>query len=209
LRLTISRYYTPSGRSIQKPYSLGGDEKYDLDYEKRLKSGEMFNGDSIKQNKKLNYKTDAGRVVYGGGGIVPDVFVPRDTSQMSNYLYQLWSTSSIRAYALNYAVQNKNSLEKMPFNQFLNNFQITEQMLSELNATAKSNGVKMKETEYAKSKSFIKYQLKAYIARQVWQKKASSGLNNEYYQVMKPTDETLVKALQVFDKAVMLSNLKN
>lgn len=200
LRLTISRYYTPSGRSIQKPYSLGGDEKYDQDYAKRLKNGEMFNADSIKQNKKMTYKTDNGRLVYGGGGIMPDVFVARDTTQMSNYLYQLWSTSSIRAYAFKYALTHKASLEKQDFNVFLKTFVVNETMLNEMVKTATENGVKLKESEYQRSKPLIKYQIKAYIARQIWQKKANSGLNNEYYQVMNPTDETLMKALALMPK---------
>ncbi|MFN8358069.1 MAG: S41 family peptidase [Spirosomataceae bacterium] len=205
MRLTISRYYTPSGRSIQKPYLLGDDKEYDHDYEKRLKSGEFYNADSVKINKKLAYKTAGGRMVYGGGGIIPDVFVSRDTSYFSNYLIQLMSKNIIREYAFNYAQDNKASLEKQKFADFLKGFTTTDAMLGEMIKMAEKSGTKLNEKEWTRSKNYVKALTKAYIARQLWNKKANNGLNNEFYQVMSNTDETFQKALKQFDKADKLA----
>jgi carboxyl-terminal processing protease len=205
LRLTISRYFTPSGRSIQKPYTLGHSEEYGKDFEHRVKAGEMFNQDSIKINKKLMYKTNAGRTVYGGGGIMPDVFIAKDTSLMSSYLYQLFARNIIREYTFKYVVDNKDKLEKQDIKTFNKTFQVTDKMLEGLTAMATVAGVKMKDTEYNRSKPYIKAQTKAYIARQLWKKQATDGLNNEYYIVMSSIDETLQKALKLFDKAAIIA----
>ncbi|MFZ9504430.1 MAG: S41 family peptidase, partial [Cyclobacteriaceae bacterium] len=105
LRLTISRYYTPSGRSIQKPY--GEDFAYAEDLDNRFKRGEFFHADSIKFNDSLRYKTVGGRSVYGGGGIMPDYFVPLDTTQNLSLLNELYASTTIQEYSLQYAEQNR------------------------------------------------------------------------------------------------------
>ncbi|HTH54677.1 MAG TPA: S41 family peptidase, partial [Cyclobacteriaceae bacterium] len=108
IRLTISRYYTPSGRSIQKPYV--DMDAYDKDIIKRYKHGEFFHADSIHFNDSLKYHTLNGRTVYGGGGIMPDYFVPMDTSHSSRYFTELFNANCIREYAFNYAEENKSRL---------------------------------------------------------------------------------------------------
>ena len=206
LRLTISRYYTPSGRSIQKPYLMGHEEDYEKDYDTRIKSGELFVQDSIKFNEKLKYRTIGGRVVYGGGGITPDVFVARDTTYFTKYLSELWGKNIIREYALNYSTEQQEILSKMSFKDFNKQFVVTDEMMQAVKALAKQTKVTYNEKEFQRSAQYIKLQIKAYIARNIWSKKvANSGLNNEYYQVMSLIDETFQKAIRQFDKAEKLA----
>ena len=208
LRLTISRYYTPSGRSIQKPYELGKGEDYSLDLSHRYESGELFNADSIKFDKSKVYKTDGGRIVYGGGGITPDIFVPKDTLLNSKYLFELYSKNIIREYALRYANENQKKLEKQPFKEFLTDFEISDAMLSELVKDASKSGIKPNEKELVLSKPLITSQTKAIIARYVWGRKQKSGLNNEVFQVLNPTDNVYAQAVQLFNQAAQLEKGK-
>ena len=204
LRLTISRYYTPSGRSIQKPYQKGELEEYESDYKKRGESGEFFVADSIKNNPKLQFRTDGGRVVYGGGGITPDVFVARDTSLFTNYLYELSAKNILREFALETVSKNRKQLEKMPFADFLKTYEVSDSDLKTIVADANSAEVKWNEKEFNRSKPYIRLQVKAFMARQIYQKKERDGLNNEFYQVMAATDNALQKALRSFDQAEQL-----
>lgn len=208
LRLTISRYYTPSGRSIQKPYELGKGEDYSLDLSHRYESGELFNADSIKFDKTKIYKTDGGRIVYGGGGITPDIFVPKDTLLNSKYLFELYSKNIIREYALRYANENKKKLEKQSFNDFLTSFQISDAMLGEMVKDASKAGIKPNEKELRHSKSLITSQTKAIIGRYVWGRKQKNGLNNEVFQVLNPTDNVYQQAVQLFSQAAQLEKGK-
>ncbi len=204
LRLTISRYFTPSGRSIQKPYVMGKGEDYSQDLSHRYESGELFSADSIKFDKEKVYKTDGGRTVYGGGGITPDFFVPRDTLSNSKYLYELYAKNIIREYALRYANENLSKLEKQPFNEFLNSFQVTDGMLTELVKDAAKAGIKPNEKELKVSKPVIVSQTKAIIARHVWGRKQKTGLSNEIYQVINPSDNVFQRAIQLFGQAAQL-----
>ncbi|WP_353722579.1 S41 family peptidase [Dyadobacter sp. 676] len=204
LRLTISRYYTPSGRSIQKPYELGKGEDYSQDLAHRYESGELFNADSIKFDKSKVYKTDGGRIVYGGGGITPDIFVPKDTLLNSKYLFELYSKNIIREYALRYANENQKRLEKQPFKEFLKSFQVTDAMVAELVKDASKAGIKPNEKELNLSKPLITSQTKAIIGRYVWGRKQKSGLNNEVFQVLNPTDNVYRQAVQLFSQAAQL-----
>lgn len=205
LRLTISRYYTPSGRSIQKPYTMGDGETYEKDLKNRFSHGELFVADSIKNNPKLQFRTDGGRTVYGGGGITPDVFVPRDTSMMTPYLYELFAKNIVRDYALSYVSQNKKQLEKQSFPEFLKVFSANEADLNEIVKHATTDGIKFNEKEYSRSKPYIRTYLKATIGRYAYQKREKGGLNNEFYQVMSTLDEGLQKALTLFDEAEKLA----
>lgn len=204
LRLTISRYYTPSGRSIQKPYELGKGEDYSQDLAHRYESGELFNVDSIKFDKTKVYKTDGGRVVYGGGGITPDIFVAKDTLMNSKYLFELYSKNIIREYALRYANENQKKLEKQPFKEYLKSFQVSDAMLAELVKDASKAGIKPNERELNLSKSLITSQTKAIIGRYVWGRKQKSGLNNEVFQVLNPSDNVYQQAVQLFNQAAQL-----
>ncbi|TAF73599.1 MAG: S41 family peptidase [Bacteroidetes bacterium] len=194
LRLTISRYYTPSGRSIQKPYSKGDGDSYEMDLSNRYKKGEFFNQDSIKFDKKLQFKTSKGRTVYGGGGIMPDYFVPRDTSMLTAYLGELYNKGIIREYTLEYIFANKKELEKMPFETFKKTFDITDAMLKDLIAMGEKEGAKFVEKDYNRSKEYIKNQVKSLIARGVWK-------NEGFYSIYLEKDEVFLQAMKLFDKA--------
>ncbi|WP_138479482.1 S41 family peptidase [Dyadobacter bucti] len=208
LRLTISRYFTPSGRSIQKPYELGKGEDYSQDLSHRYESGELFNADSIKFDKSKVYKTDGGRTVYGGGGITPDVFVPKDTLLNSKYLFELYSKNIIREYALRFANENQKKLEKQSFQEYLKSFEVSDAMLAELVKDASKAGIKPNEKELNLSRPVIIAQTKAIVGRYVWGRKQKSGLNNEVFQVLNPTDNVYQQAVQLFSQAAQLEKGK-
>lgn len=194
LRLTISRYYTPSGRSIQKVYEGGKLDDYYKEYYERYQNGEMYSSDSIKFNDSLAYKTDKGRIVYGGGGIMPDAFVPLDTAGNSLYLNRLFSTNSIQEYTVKYAQENREKLEGMGYEQFKASFNVNDQMLKDLVATAEANKLKFNEKQFNQSKRLLKQLTKAYIARGVWD-------NEGFYPIFNEQDEIYRRAIQLMDEA--------
>jgi len=206
LRLTISRYYTPSGRSIQKPYVVGQEGDYEKDLEQRSKRGEYYIADSIKNNPTLKFKTDAGRVVYGGGGITPDYFIPRDSSWQTPYLIKLYGKNIIREFAMEYTNDNRAKLEKMSFAEFNRTVTIDEEQMSRLVKTAAADGIKFNEKEYNRSQNYIRTQIKALVARSIFQKKNKGGQNNEFFQVIGESDDTYQKALKLFDRAGKLES---
>lgn len=206
LRLTISRYYTPSGRSIQKHYVPGQEGDYEKDMEQRSKRGEYYIADSIKNDPKLKFKTDGGRVVYGGGGITPDYFIPRDSSWQTPYLIKLFNKNLIREYAVEYANANRKRLEKLPFAEFDRTVTLDDTFMNRLTKEAASEGVPFNQKEYNRSKEYIRTQIKALVARYVYQKNNKAGLNNEYFQVISEADDTYQKALQLFDRADKLEH---
>ncbi|GAB3571703.1 S41 family peptidase [Spirosoma luteolum] len=206
LRLTISRYYTPSGRSIQKPYVMGQEGDYEKDLELRSKRGEYYIADSIRNDPKLKFKTDHGRIVYGGGGITPDYFIPRDSTWQTNYLMQLFSKNIIREYAMEYTNENRKKLEKMTFAEFDKNVTIDDAQLSRLLNAANGEGIRFNEKEYLRSKNYIRTQIKALVARTIFQKGNKGGQNNEYFRVANASDDTYRKALQLFDRADRLQH---
>lgn len=201
LRLTISRYYTPSGRSIQKPYVMGQEGDYEKDLELRSKRGEYYIADSIRNDPKLKFKTDHGRIVYGGGGITPDYFIPRDSTWQTNYLIQLYSKNIVREFAMEYANENRKRLEKMLFAEFDKSVIITDQQMNKLLDDATAEGIRFNEKEYLRSRNYIRNQIKALVARSIYQKGNKAGQNNEFFQVVNNTDDTYKKALQLFDRA--------
>ncbi|GAB4038761.1 S41 family peptidase [Spirosoma gilvum] len=206
LRLTISRYYTPSGRSIQKPYVPGQEGDYEKDLEQRSKRGEYYIADSIKNDPKLKFKTDGGRTVYGGGGITPDYFIPRDSTWQTMYLVQLYGKNIIREYAMEYANDNHKKLEKMPFDEFNRTVNLSDDQMNQLVKLATNEGIKFNEKEYNRSKAYIKNQIKALVARSVYQKANKAGQNNEFFKVIGQSDDTYQKALKLFDRADKLEH---
>lgn len=199
LRLTVSRYYIPSGRSIQKPYTSGDLNDYYGELNDRGDHGEYFVADSIKNDPKNQYKTVGGRIVYGGGGITPDVFVSRDTSHISRYLMELYGNNVIREYALTYANDNMKSLSSQSFNGFLKSFAVNDKMLQDIVKDGESVNIKYNASEFRKSKSFIQNQVKALIARSIW--KDTNGLSNSFYRVIGAEDEMIKAAMDHFDDA--------
>ncbi|MEO7988264.1 MAG: S41 family peptidase [Chryseolinea sp.] len=199
LRLTISRYYTPSGRSIQKPYE--DEDAYGQDIISRYNHGEFFHSDSIKFNDSLKYKTQNGRTVYGGGGIMPDYFVPLDTTLNSHYLNALYTSISIYEYTFGFAQKNKEVLEKKGFENFLNQFVVSDQMLADLVKVGERNGVKPDRKELSQRKKLFQIHIKAQVARKIW--------NNEgYYPVINETNEILLQAIKLFDRIPELDRTK-
>jgi carboxyl-terminal processing protease len=191
LRLTISRYYTPSGRSIQKPYQDG--DEYARDIISRYNHGEFFHSDSIKVNDSLEFLTLNGRTVHGGGGIMPDYFVPLDTTLNSHYLNELYTSTALQEYTFNYAETNKERLENEGFETFLNKFVVTDKMLSDLVETGELNKVKADYVELRKKKKLFRTHVKAQVARKIW---GNEGL----YPVFNETNEVFQQALKTFDR---------
>lgn len=191
IRLTISRYYTPTGRSIQKPYE--DSDEYARDLISRYNHGEFFHADSIHFNDSLKYTTPAGRTVYGGGGIMPDYFVPLDTMRNSHYLNELYTTNSLFEYAFYYADQNQEKLKEQGFENFFKNFVVTDQMLNELVAVGEKNRAKPSPLELKEKKSIFQTHIKAQIARRIWG-------NEGFYPIFNQTNEVLQQALKLFDK---------
>jgi carboxyl-terminal processing protease len=196
LRLTISRYYTPSGRSIQKPY-VKGEEEYGMDLMNRYEHGELFHADSIKFVDSLKYQTSQGRTVYGGGGIMPDIFVPFDTAMSSKYYASLINNNVLREYAMVYYDNNKKAFDKMALKDFKANFAINDKMLAELRALGEKSGVPFNQQEFDRSKKLIQNSVKAFMARRAWG-------NEGFYAILAETDEVFNKALVAFDQAQAL-----
>ncbi|MBC8083627.1 MAG: S41 family peptidase [Hymenobacter sp.] len=188
LRLTIARYYTPSGRSIQKSYRQGL-AAYEQDLRNRLRHGELFHADSIHFADSLRFRTDHGRTVYGGGGIMPDLFVPRDTSAFSAYYTRLQSHNLVREYALNYFQEHQTELEGLRAEQFLTTFRISDAQLQALAGMAARDGMPANPLHLSRCAGLLRNQLKAYIARSAYGKPT-------YYAVLHEQDAELKQALQ-------------
>ncbi|MBC8109547.1 MAG: S41 family peptidase [Verrucomicrobia bacterium] len=201
VRLTISRYYTPSGRSIQKPYSKEGKtEDYSRELQKRMEHGEFYSADSIHFDEKLKFKTTKGRTVYGGGGIMPDYFVPLDTTFSTKYYGELWSNNVIREFVFNYFSANRKALENMDFKTFAKNFVVNDNMMQQFIALGEKSGVTFNAKDYARSEKLLRTQIKALLAGSLY-KHDSFGKRNEFYQVMNTNDEIFQKAMTLFDEA--------
>jgi len=192
IRLTISRYYTPSGRSIQKPYD--DEQVYAQDIISRYNHGEFFHADSIHFSDSLKYLTLNGRTVYGGGGIMPDYFVPLDTVLNSHYLNELYSTYAIFEYAFYYAEKHKEELEKMGFENYRSGFHVSDAMLDELVRVGLRNKAQPDRIELNQKKQLFRIHLKAQIAKGVWG-------NEGFYPIFNETNEILQQSIMLFDKA--------
>jgi len=196
LRLTISRYYTPTGRSIQKPY--GEDVDYENDYYARYESGELMNEDSIKYDENLKYTTKGGRTVYGGGGIYPDDFVPNDTVGASYYLSSLYYKSAFNHYAIKVLDTKRSSFTD--FAKFKKGFRITPAIFEDFIAYAGTLGIEEDPIDIVTSRATIKNRLKAEIARHVWQE-------NGYYSIYLQDDLDVQEALSWFRSGEKLMSL--
>ena len=189
LRLTVSRYYTPSGRCIQKSYK-NGNEDYYQDIMKRMVHGEFQQADSIHFADSLKYKTTHGRTVFGGGGIMPDYFVPADTTGYSNYFSKLVQKRLIYEYAFEYADKNRDVLKKLKNTQDFNKYLTDKNILRLFVDFASRHGVPEEKEGLRISGQIIDTQLKAYIARNI--------LGDEgFFPIIKDIDNTLIKAIEV------------
>ena len=202
IRLTIARYYTPSGRSIQKPYDSTVD--YNKDLIERFNHGELMNADSIHFPDSLKVQTKKlGRTVYGGGGIMPDYFVPIDTTLYTNYHRNLVAKGAVIKFTMQFIEGHRKELANKykKFESFDEKFVVDDDMLANLKEIGEKEGVKFNEEQYQKSLPLIKTQLKALIARDLWDM-------NEYFRVMNTTNESIQKALEILNSDEYQKKLK-
>lgn len=193
VRLTVARYYTPSGRSIQKPYEIGKGQDYEMDLIRRIEHGEFDSKDSIHMTDTLTFKTAKGRIVHGGGGIMPDIFVPRDTSQYSPYLTKVVNYGYTYQYAFQYTDRNRNKLKQYKTWQEMDKYLSSQNLLNEFIAFASEKGVPANQREINISKNLIQNQIKSYIVRNIL------GENN-FFPLLNTTDETVKRALEELRK---------
>jgi len=198
MRLTIARYYTPSGRCIQKSYEKGLEDYY-KELSSRMQHGELENADSVKFGDTLAFKTTAGRTVYGGGGIMPDVFVALDTSRYSNWLSQLASKGLMSRFAFEYTDQRKKellSLYKSP-EDFSRSFSDAS-AFPEFLAFAEKNGAKADPAGLKASENLVKEQVNALIGRALYG-------NKGYYSIVNNTDPAIKKAVELLKSNKLVS----
>lgn len=197
LRITVAHYYTPSGRCIQKPYEKGDQKDYEQDIENRFKHGELYSRDSIHFADSLKFQTlRLHKTVYGGGGIMPDFFVPLDTTQYTAYHRQLAAKGIIINQTLRYVDQNRKKLHKLykTFDKFESEFIVPDELLQAVYSEGEKEKVKLKdEDERRSSEHMIKTQLKALIARDMWDM-------SEYYKIMNEESHVVKKAVELLGK---------
>ncbi|MDR1558062.1 MAG: S41 family peptidase [Tannerellaceae bacterium] len=192
IRLTVSRYYTPTGRGIQKPYENGKSEDYNRDLISRYNRGELMSADSIHFPDSLRFNTLMNnRIVYGGGGIMPDIFIPLDTTRYTDYHQRLAASGLINRIAMNYIDQHRTQLtSKYPkFARYKDLFDIPETLMKELINLAEKEEISFDEKAYAQSEQLIRRQIKALIARDLYDP-------GHYYQIMNEENQSYKAALQ-------------
>ena len=198
LRLTVARYFTPTGRSIQKPYTNGNDYDYDMDIVRRYNNNEFFSADSIHFADSLKFTTPKGKVVYGGGGIMPDVFIPLDTTDMTRYYAEVTGRNILYRYTLEYADRHRKAINEVQtladltalldadkglFNDFVN--------------YAATHGVKPVQSEINRSRRVMEAQLRAYIGRH-------TALEDDgFYFNIYPIDEVLKRSVEILEQMPM------
>ncbi|HOS16637.1 MAG TPA: S41 family peptidase, partial [Bacteroidales bacterium] len=191
--LTVARYFTPSGRCIQKPFDNKSTEDYFVDILNRYENGELENADSIRFIDSLKYKTSKGRTVYGGGGIMPDLFIPLQTSDSIVYFNKLANQGVVFTYAMEYVDKNRKRLQSYKtIAQFDKQFAVSDAMLQEILRKGEDKGITASEAT-AYSKQEIKKWTKAYIARNLFNTKG-------FYQIINKEDEVIRKAVEVLRK---------
>lgn len=193
IRLTIARYYTPSGRCIQKPYEKGNDAEYEMDIITRYEHGEFFSADSIKQNIKEIYHTGLGRTVYGGGGIMPDIFVPQDTTGMTSYYRMAATRGLIVRYTLDYTDKNRSKLQEYDTPEKMEAYLKKQNLLEKFAEYAESKGLKRRNILMYKSKKLFEESLYGNVIYNMLGMEAYIAYSNQ-------TDQTVQKALEVLEK---------
>ena len=194
IRLTVARYYTPTGRSIQKPYE-DGLENYNKDLINRYNNGELQNADSIHFPDSLKYTTIKNkRVVYGGGGIMPDFFVPIDTTRYTEVHRNIIAKGIMNQFVITYFDENKKQLKKdyPTYEAYEKKFEVTDKILSKLKKSAEKEGITINDEQFDKSENLIKIQIKALLARDLF-------TMAEYFRVMNSQSETFKKALELIN----------
>ncbi len=190
IRLTVARYYTPSGRSIQRPYTNGDEMAYHMDIIDRYNRNEFFSADSIHFDKSQKFKTKGGRTVYGGGGIMPDVFMPLDTTGMSDYYRKVWDTNVLYRYTMDFTDRHRTAMDNVGSLAELDSLLSSGDLLEEFVAYAERNGVERDDVGLAMSREIIEAQLRAYIGRNALHDDAG------FYYNIYPIDETMQRAVE-------------
>lgn len=189
IRVTVARYYTPTGRCIQKSYKNGSEDYYN-DYYHRILSGEMENPDSIHFADSLKFRTPKGKIVYGGGGIMPDIYVPIGKDTTYKYFNLLANKGLIYQFAFDYTDKNRLTLKYHSFSDFNRNFVITNPMYSDFITYTSKSGIKREGKDLSASDARVKVLLKAYIGRNILD-------NPGFYPLLNSIDETVLKAVSV------------
>lgn len=193
IRLTIARYYTPSGRCIQKPYEKGKESEYELDLLTRYEHGEFFSADSIKQDETEVYHTRLGRPVYGGGGIMPDIFVPQDTIGMTSYFRMAANRGLIIRYTFDYTDQNRSTLQKYDTPEKMEAYLKGQNLLNKFAAWAEKKGLKRRNNLMMKSRRLFEMSLYGNIIYNMLGMEA-------YVEYLNESDKTVLKAVEILEK---------
>lgn len=202
IRLTVARYYTPSGRCIQKPYDSGQDD-YSNDIIHRIKSGELSSADSIHVDLSQKFSTlTNNRTIYGGGGIIPDVFVPIDTTYYSVYYRDLLAKGAINRLCIDYVDQNRKALKKAYKNEdsFIDGFEVTDDILNQLRTIGEREGVEFNEEQFNTSLPWIRTVIKAIIGRDLFDQ-------STYFRIANPMSPEFREALEVITDADRYNSL--
>ena len=196
MRLTVARYYTPSGRCIQKPYDRGDKKAYEKELLDRANVGEYYSLDSIQFNDSLRYTTRLnGRTIYGGGGVMPDVYVPIDTTEYTTYYRDLMAKGITNQYAISYVDKNRKSIAKKfkTVNDFDNGFIVTDEMMRDFIALGENDSVKYDEEKFRTSEALLKDIIKGLIARDVY------GSASAYSVIINHRNRDLMAAIEVLN----------
>ncbi|RHJ85466.1 S41 family peptidase [Parabacteroides sp. AM08-6] len=202
IRLTIARYYTPSGRCIQKKYVLGNGGDYEQDIYNRLMHGEFDSADSIKQDNLEKYETVMGRPVYGGGGIMPDIFIPRDTSGITSYFTNVVNSGVLNLFVLEYSDRNYDKLASFATYQELLQYLQQQPLLYDFTNFAAQKGIKKRPTLINISGKLIEKQIQAYIVRNFFDE-------DGFYPIFQNDDVTLKRAIQILNEGKSLPTLED
>lgn len=203
LRLTIARYYTPTGRSIQKPYENGHQDEYDMDIVHRYNNNEFFSADSIHFADSLKFTTPKGRIVYGGGGIMPDVFIPMDTLDVTKYFMEVSGRNILYRYTIEYADKHREELNKVETIADLKAMlDADKNLLSDFIRYATKQGVKPVQRDIARSRLLIESQLRAYIGR-------NTALEDDgFYSNIIPIDKVLQSSIELLQQPSQPSQME-
>jgi carboxyl-terminal processing protease len=197
IRLTVSHYYTPSGRCIQKPYTKGAGKDYAMDVMNRLKSGELTNADSIHLADSLKFQTlRKHRTVYGGGGVMPDYYVPLDTTVYTRFHRELAAKGIVIQQNLRFVDNHRKELKKQwtSFDDFKQNYEVPQSLIDDLLAEGKKQKIEPKdEAELEKTLPYLRLQMKSLIARDIWDM-------SEYFSVFNESSAIVKKALEVIQQ---------
>lgn len=199
IRLTVARYYTPTGRSIQKPYTNGDELSYYMEIFDRYNHNEFFTADSIHFDDSLRYTTPAGRTVYGGGGIMPDIFIPLDTMGVTNYYNEVWQTNVLYRYTMDFTDRHRTEMDEVETLDELDELLDNADLLNDFIRYAERNGIETNQDDLARSREVIIAQLRAYIGRNAMDDEAG------FYYNIYAIDDAMQRAVEELRRNIRAS----